>query len=373
MIDPFEQPLDGAETSYAPSLVGSEVARYRNGVSSVPQSASHFMTLLLVITMGLVVSIAYHFATVLFVAAVLAGFGYRRHEILTLAFGGRRYLAGGCIALLVLVVILIPIGLGSWFIVRDGSEALQYLHTVAQSSRVAAFVGELPAGARTVASEAIARMPDDIQQALGLVDLAVGRDAAAYLGNLALSAVLMLIAFFFLLVHGDVFVAWIDSVSPLAPGQTRELLANFRRVSHSVITSSVITAALQAAAALVGFYIARVPNPTFFAAATFVFAFVPAIGAAAVCLVAALLLYATGQTYMALLLAIWAVVVVGLVDNLVKPLIITKGMELHGAVVFFALLGGLATFGAVGLLLGPLILSMFITLLRMHQRELASR
>jgi predicted PurR-regulated permease PerM len=61
--------------------------------------------------------------------------------------------------------------------------------------------------------------------------------------------------------------------------------------------------------------------------------------------------------------------VVGLVDNVVKPLIVKRGLQLHGAIVFFALLGGLAVFGAVGLVIGPLIVALFLALVRMHERD----
>jgi predicted PurR-regulated permease PerM len=88
-----------------------------------------------------------------------------------------------------------------------------------------------------------------------------------------------------------------------------------------------------------------------------------------VCLFAALLLLVTGHPYMAAFLAVWGLVVVGLVDNLVKPLLIKRGLDIHGAIVFFSLIGGLATFGAIGLLLGPLFVALFLALLRMYHRD----
>jgi predicted PurR-regulated permease PerM len=126
---------------------------------------------------------------------------------------------------------------------------------------------------------------------------------------------------------------------------------------------------VQAVAALVGYLIARVPSPYFFALLTFFVAFIPAIGAAVVCLFAALLLLVPGHPYMALFLAVWGLAVVGLVDNLVKPLLIKRGLEIHGAIVFFSLIGGLAMFGAIGLLLGPLIVSLFLAVVRMYHRD----
>jgi predicted PurR-regulated permease PerM len=133
--------------------------------------------------------------------------------------------------------------------------------------------------------------------------------------------------------------------------------------------STVVTAAIQAVAALGGYFIARVPHPIFFAGVTFFVAFIPAVGAGAVCLAAALLLYVTGHPYAALFLALWGLLVVGLVDNLAKPLLIKAGMEMRGAIVFFALVGGIGAFGAVGLLVGPLVVALFLALLRMYERD----
>jgi predicted PurR-regulated permease PerM len=107
----------------------------------------------------------------------------------------------------------------------------------------------------------------------------------------------------------------------------------------------------------------------FFALVTFFFAFIPAIGAAVVSLFAAALLLVTGHPYMAIFLSAWGLVVVGLVDNLVKPLLIRRGLEIHGGIVFFSLIGGLATFGAIGLVVGPLAVALFLAVLRLYHRD----
>lgn len=193
--------------------------------------------------------------------------------------------------------------------------------------------------------------------------------AVAATGSIAFQTVMMLIALFFLLTEGARLVSWVESVSPLRRGQTREILREFRSVSVAVLVSSVATAGVQAAAALVGFLIARVPAALFFAGVAFFMALIPAVGAAIVVLVAAALMFFSGHPWAALFLAIWGTVVVGLVDNIVKPLLARRGMHQHAAIVFFALLGGLAAFGTVGLLLGPLIVAFFLALLRIYERD----
>jgi predicted PurR-regulated permease PerM len=76
-----------------------------------------------------------------------------------------------------------------------------------------------------------------------------------------------------------------------------------------------------------------------------------------------------GHPYMAAFLAVWGVVVVGLIDNVAKPFLMKGDVEMHGAVVFFALIGGIAAFGMIGLLIGPLAVAMLLAILRMYKRD----
>jgi predicted PurR-regulated permease PerM len=294
---------------------------------------------------------------------------------LTKRFRGRRGLAAGVVTFLVVVIALGPLAALIAVLVRDGAHGVQYVLDTMHGQRVADIVGWLPEGARDAVLDAINDLPRNLGEVAGKVGTQTKAATAAVVasaiatGSFLFHSVLMLIAFFFTLVRGDEIVTWLDRVSPLLPGQTRELLAISKKVSFSIVASAVATAAVQAIAALVGFYIAGVPAPIFFAAVTFLAAFIPAIGAAVVSLVAALLLYVTGHPYMAIFLCAWGVIVVGLVDNVIKPLLIKRGMEIHGGVVFFALLGGLATFGGIGLLVGPLAVSMFLSLLTIYHRD----
>lgn len=311
----------------------------------------------------------------LLLAVVLASVLRPVHAWLTKRCRGRRSIAAGIITFLVVVIVLGPVAMLVAVIIRDGSDGVRFLLDTVHSQQVADIVGWLPESARDTVLDAIDGLPRTLDEVVGQVG-ARGKTAGAAVGASVVATgaflyhgALMLIALFFALTHGDEMVSWLDSVSPLAPGQTRELLATLKKVSFSIVVSTIATSAVQAVAALIGFYIAQVPSPIFFASVTFLAAFIPAVGAAVVSLVAALLLYVTGHPYMAIFLCVWGVVVVGLVDNVIKPLLIKRGMEIHGVVVFFSLLGGLATFGGIGLLVGPLVVSMFLALLSMYHRD----
>jgi len=171
----------------------------------------------------------------------------------------------------------------------------------------------------------------------------------------------LLIAFYFLLLDGRRLVAWLASVSPV-PEETMGIATQLARASRSVLSSLFLTALVQSGAAIVGYLIAGVPQPIFFGLLTFLAAFIPSVGTSIVALPLALLLLVLGHPWAALFLAIWALAVVGLIDNVVKPLLIKGGMQINAAVLFFALIGGLGMFGAIGLIVGPLAVSLFVAL-----------
>ncbi|MFB1481191.1 AI-2E family transporter [Corallococcus sp. RDP092CA] len=319
------------------------------------------------------------FAEAFFLAAVLAGTFHGLHTRLKRRLRGHGTVSAGLIVTGILLALLLPLGGLTAFVVAEVSEGARFVTQTAQQEGMEGLVSKLPSGIQHPVSKLIERLPleqaeldkklqEQVTTQGGTAAKAV-TGAVAATGTLILQTTMMLIALFFFLTDGERLVQWIESVSPLRRGQTQELLREFRSTSVSVLVSTIATAGVQAGAALIGFLIVGVPAPLFFAGLTFFLALIPAVGAAVVVLFAAGLMFLSGHPWAALFLAIWGVVVVGLVDNVVKPLLARKGMNQHGAIVFFALLGGLAAFGAVGLLLGPLIVAFFLSVVRIYERD----
>ncbi|NRD63531.1 AI-2E family transporter [Corallococcus exiguus] len=319
------------------------------------------------------------FAEAFFLAAVLAGTFYGLHTRLKKRLRGHGNVSSGLIVSGILLALLLPLGGLTAFVVAEVSEGARFVTGAVQKDGMTGLVEKLPSGIQGPVSKLIERLPleqAELDQKLQEQMTTQGGTAAkavtgavAATGTIILQLTMMLIALFFFLTDGARLVQWIESVSPLRRGQTRELLREFKSTSVSVLVSTIATAGVQAAVALIGFLIVGVPAPLFFAGLTFFLALIPAVGAAVVVLFAAGLMFLSGHPWAALFLAIWGVVVVGLVDNVVKPLLARKGMNQHGAIVFFALLGGLAAFGAVGLLLGPLIVAFFLSVVRIYERD----
>jgi predicted PurR-regulated permease PerM len=260
-----------------------------------------FFIALMVIAIVLVALVMRPVVTELLLAVVLAGMLWPLQERLSARLRGRRGVAAGILTFGVVTLLLGPVATMLTLVIRDGADGIAFVSKAAKSDEVGRLIDHLPDGARHPVREAIDEMPSDLSSAAGYLKgseteaLSTARRVASATGSFVFHSVLMLIALFFLLVSGRELVRWLDSVSPLGPGLTQELLDTFRKVSVAVIASAAITSAVQAIAALVGFMITRVPNPFFFTLVTFFVAFIPAIGAAVVCLFCAGLLRVTGH------------------------------------------------------------------------------
>jgi predicted PurR-regulated permease PerM len=342
-------------------------------------AARRFLFILLIASMLLVGFVAWPLASALLLAAVLAVVLAPLQRRLATKLRNRPGAAAAILILGVLLLLIVPLVGLSAVLVKEASDGVRFIRDTVRSDGAAGLIEKLPGPLRELGQKAVAGMGDLGELAQkhlseqGPKAASAVASALAATGSLIFDLTMMLIALFFLLVRGNEVLAWLDEVLPLRPTQTRELAAEFKKVSYAVIVATLITAAVQAAAALVGYLIASVPHPLFFACVTFFFAIIPAIGAGAVCLFAALILLATGHAYMAAFLAVWGVVVVGLIDNVVKPFLIKGDVDMGGAVVFFALIGGIAAFGMIGLVVGPLAVAIFLALLRMYRRDYMTR
>jgi len=333
------------------------------------------LIVLVVLSIVLLTMVIYPFASALFVAAVLAAALTPWTDSVTARLRGRRQLASGVMTLGALLLLVVPIAAVALSLGKEVVAGIGYIKETLSSEGVTGLINDLPAPLRSLVEKVVEQIPGGEERIQELTNRQGGRAAAAIGGVLGattqaiVQVVMMLIALFFLLIDGRALVEWLEEVAPLKRGHMRELLSEFRKVTVTVLVSTVATAGIQALVAFVGYLIAGVPHALFFTFVTFVMAFVPAVGAGGAGLVAAALVFFRGHAGRAAFLAAWALLAVGLADNVVKPYLIRGGVSIHGAVVFFALLGGLAAFGPIGLLLGPLIIAFFLSVVRIVRRE----
>jgi predicted PurR-regulated permease PerM len=324
----------------------------------------------------LIVAVAFPLWRPLLVAAVLAGVLSPLYEKSVARLGGRRSLAAGLFTAATIVLILLPLAVLATIAVREAVGAIDVVRKTIASEGVEGLIAKAPDSIEGWLHRLERHLPTEINRAQtqfaagGRWALGAVSGALAVAGRAGLKLALMLIAYFFLLRDGRALVDWFTKATPLQPERVRFMMREFRDVARSVLGANFITGAVQAVLATVGFFIARAPSPIFFGLLTLFASLIPSVGTALVTLPVAGLVLLLGHPWAALFLALWAVVIVGLIDNLLRPMLIRgHGGQLHGALVFFSLIGALSAFGAVGLFLGPLALVFFLAVVRTRRLE----
>jgi predicted PurR-regulated permease PerM len=187
---------------------------------------------------------------------------------------------------------------------------------------------------------------------------------AAHLPNILLQLALASIACFFLLVDGPRLRGWLTDKIPLAADVRGQVVQSFQATAISVIWATLAAAAAQSGVMLLSYLILGVPAAFLAAGATFLFAWIPLVGSSPVWLAGAIYLY----TQEALLHAICMVVVgllTGLVDHIVRSLILQGRSKMHPLVSLVAIFGGIKMFGILGIFLGPILAAVLLALLQL--------
>ncbi len=195
--------------------------------------------------------------------------------------------------------------------------------------------------------------------------------AAGGIGTGILEFALALLIAGFLYARGEGLAAAVDRIALRLGGEAgRRQVAVVRSTVKGVFRGLLGTCAVQAILAMIGFWIAGVPGVLLLGMATFFLSVVPA-GPTLLWAPAALWLNATGSTGMAIFLAVWGLVIVGGSDNVVRPILIGKGVEAPLALVFLGVVGGILAFGFLGLFIGPTLLAVAHNLLQEWMSGLA--
>ncbi|HTP53203.1 MAG TPA: AI-2E family transporter [Anaeromyxobacteraceae bacterium] len=327
----------------------------------------YFLALLTALSLWLAWMVARPFASVLFMAAVVAvALGPLQGRLETRLGLGRAFSAA-LVTLLALLAVMGPLAAIGAVVVRQAIEGARWLVQALGGQGLAALAGNLPEWLRGPAQDALDRLPHGAKELEALVTRELGGGAVSTVGGVLQATgevlsdlLLFFVALFFLLSDGGRLVEWLKETVPLPAGKAAVLLGYLRRVTVSVLVSTLATSGVQAALAFVGYLVAGVPYAVFFGVATFFASLIPVVGTALVWVPLALLRLSNGHLAAAAFLAVWGAAVVGTVDNVVKPLLMRRGVDFPVGVVFFALLGGLAAFGPVGLVAGPLVVALLV-------------
>ncbi len=185
--------------------------------------------------------------------------------------------------------------------------------------------------------------------------------------------VLVLFIAFFMFLQGDDFIEEVKKLSPLEESHNQEILHEMEATIKATLRGTVVVALIQGIMGGVGFFLFGVPQAAFWGTVMIPAAVIPMVGSAVIWFPAALYLIFTGHLGYGLGLIIWGGVLVGTIDNVLKPLLVKGTRSTPSIFILFSILGGISYFGMIGFLLGPLILSFLLALLRIYQKTILAR
>jgi predicted PurR-regulated permease PerM len=189
------------------------------------------------------------------------------------------------------------------------------------------------------------------------------------IGGTLFDTVIMLLTLFFLLRDGARIRNRIGRLLPIEAHRYQQLIATISSSITANLYGVVAVALAQGTLGAIGYTIAGLPSVLLWSVATAMISMIPFAGAASVWIVGTLYLLAVGDWGKAIFLAAWGAGVISTADNIVRPLVLSRGVKLHTLLVFFSLLGGVRAFGIIGLFIGPIIVSVAMALLEILEEE----
>ncbi|MBZ4331649.1 AI-2E family transporter [Corallococcus sp. AS-1-12] len=288
---------------------------------------------------------------------------------------GRKSLAAGLSTLAVFLLILAPLALVGWMVAR---EVLQFVgqaqDLLDQVDLRHHFLNSLPRGlARYVhfdpeSSETERLLMTAVSGGAGLLADLVGAGT-----ELLVNMFLMTVAMYYFFLDGRRLVNEVARLIPLERRYFDAFSHEFTDVAYAIIYGNTVTALVQGAVGFVGLLIAGVPHAGVWGAAMVLVALVPVGGTALVWGPIGVILIAANRVSEGVFLLAWGTFLVGSIDNVIRPRLCGSRMALHPLLVFLSMFGGLAVFGMMGLLVGPLIASIFMAMVRIYRRDFLGR
>jgi predicted PurR-regulated permease PerM len=180
--------------------------------------------------------------------------------------------------------------------------------------------------------------------------------------------VILLYTMFFFLVGGPRLLEGAFSNLPLTDTEKRLMFERFVSVTRATLKGTILIGIAQGVLGGVAFWAVGIEGPVFWGVVMTVLSIIPGVGGALVWVPAAIVLFAQGDVWRAVGLAAFCALVIGSVDNLLRPQLVGRDTRMNELMIFFSTLGGLLLFGASGFIVGPILAALFLTVWEMVGR-----
>ena len=332
-----------------------------------------FLIFLLVAVLFACYKIFQPFLIVIMVAAILVSIFYTPFEWLTKKLGNRKKTSALTMCILVAALVIAPLTNFLIYTASRSVEAYENIklfveniganenaaHLNVYFDKVYQFVVN-----NELVKNALLGVADVMKEwfASGAGNLIVGTT------NFVLSLLLIIFTMFFFFIDGEKMLAKLMYWTPLPNKYDKEIFKKFRDVSYSTMMATFVTAILQGLLGAIGLLIVGVPA-LFASIAMGFLSVLPYFGATLIWLPIAIYLLASGQIWQGIFLLAWGAGAIASTDNLIRAYLIKGKAQVHPIFVIFSILGGIPLFGFWGVIIGPLIISLAVTVLHIFEME----
>ena len=327
-------------------------------------------TFLLLLILGislLFVAMIRPFLVTLLLAAIFTGVVQPVYRWILRWTKGRKPLAAAITLVALFVLIVVPLIAFASIVaaqaVSIGENAFPWIEQqLQQQDSLDQWILRLPFGEQLVPyHDLILTKLGQLAQTLG--SFAVGRLAAATGKTVKFLFLLfvMLYAMFYFLMHGRAALDRILYYMPLGPGEEDRMVERFTSVTRATIKGTLLIGVVQGTLAGGALWAAGIHGAMFWGTVMAVLSIIPGVGTALVWIPAVVYLFSAGRVVPAILVTLWCALVVGMVDNVMRPWLVGRDTKMPDLMILVSTLGGLAFFGAVGIILGPIVAALFLT------------
>lgn len=329
-----------------------------------------FVLILVLVVSGAFIAVVWPFFTPLLLAAIIAGMARPMYNSITRLIGNRPSLGALLTLLLIFFLLVGPLSAFLGVVVAQALEvstqAIPWVQTQLGSARGFNFQDWVAQHFPTLlpylpAEEKIMESIASAAQAVGGYLVAGVSRMTTGTAILILDLFVMFYAMFFFLRDGKKIVERVFYFMPLRHVDEARLLERFTSVTRATIKGTFIIGIIQGALAGLGFWVAGINGAAFWGTLMALLSVLPGVGSAIIWVPGVAYLYLTGQAFPATMLLIWCAAVVGTVDNFLRPTLVGKDAKIPDLLILIGTLGGIYLFGAVGIIIGPIICGLFLT------------
>jgi len=324
------------------------------------------------------------FAATIFIASVIIASVYPVHKKLKLKTGWGKTSSAFLTLFLIIIILLVPLTLVSFAIVGQAADAYYGIRSfvsevvIPEEYHLVTLVENYPWLDRFV-PEAVRNTSWSVQDVFGVAGDFVKtisnfliQQTATILNSLfvfVLQFIIFLLGLFYFLRDGEKTVDYVQSLLPLSSDHRKELFRKIYDLMRSIVYGIFGAAVAQGILLSLGLSFVGVENAAFWGAIGALLSPIPFVGVGLVWLPAVIMLFLQGSFWMGIFFLIWCVLLVGNIDNVVKPYLIGIGATLHPFGVMLVIFGGILAFGFKGLIFGPLILTLTLAFLHIYELE----